>query len=146
MLGLLPVILTFAGAYMLAKLRFFFILHPIAMLKKTARSVKDLDTAKSLALALAGTLGVGNIFGVCLGIIIGGAGSVFWLIISSIFSSVRKERYRKYLPISGAILRRGAVELPLDRASDKKLNLSISLAKVLYHTAFDLSTIFTKLH
>ena len=90
MLGLLPVILTFAGAYMLAKLRFFFILHPIAMLRKTARSVKDLDTAKSLALALAGTLGVGNIFGVCLGIIIGGAGSVFWLIISSIFSSVLK--------------------------------------------------------
>ena len=90
MLGLLPFILTAAGTYMLVKLRFFFILHPVRVLGKTVRSVKDIDTAKSVSLALAGTLGVGNVFGVCLGIIIGGAGSVFWLLVSSVFSSVLK--------------------------------------------------------
>ena len=41
-------------------------------------------------LALAGTLGVGNIFGVSAGILIGGAGSVFWIFISSFFSMVIK--------------------------------------------------------
>ena len=90
MLGLLPFILTAAGAYMLVKLRFFFVLHPIRTLKKTVRAVKDIDTAKSVSLALAGTLGVGNVFGVCLGIIVGGPGSVLWLLVSSLFASVLK--------------------------------------------------------
>jgi AGCS family alanine or glycine:cation symporter len=45
---------------------------------------------KSLALALSGTLGVGNIVGVIIGLNFGGAGSVFWLFISSIFASAIK--------------------------------------------------------
>ena len=49
-------------------------------------------------LALAGTLGVGNISGVAIGIAIGGAGSVFWLVVSAIFSSAIKysEVYLSY--------------------------------------------------
>jgi len=39
---------------------------------------------------LAGTLGVGNIVGVAVGIIVGGKGSVFWLILSSLFSMILK--------------------------------------------------------
>ena len=39
---------------------------------------------------MAGTLGVGNIYGVALGIIIGGEGTVFWLFISAFFSLVIK--------------------------------------------------------
>ncbi len=41
-------------------------------------------------LALAGTLGVGNITGVAFGILVGGAGSVFWLFLSGVFASVLK--------------------------------------------------------
>ncbi len=86
----LPVILSIVGVYFLFKLRFFFILHPFRTAKKTFNAVKDKRTLKSLTLALAGTLGVGNVLGVALGLIIGGAGSLFWLLISMIFACVIK--------------------------------------------------------
>ena len=82
--------LTSVGVYMLLKLRFFFILHPIKTVKKIKSTVKDRGSVTSLALALAGTLGIGNIFGVSLGIIIGGPGSVFWMLVSTVFASVIK--------------------------------------------------------
>ena len=86
----LSLLLTAVGIYLLFKLRFFFILHPIRTAKKALGSVGSASAVKSLALALAGTLGVGNVFGVCLGIIIGGRGSVFWLLASTVFASVLK--------------------------------------------------------
>lgn len=56
----------------------------------------------SLCLALAGTLGVGNISGVASAIAVGGAGAVFWMWISALFCSALKYaevvlavRYRK---------------------------------------------------
>ncbi len=82
----LPIVLSLVGIYFLIKLRFFFILHPVRTIKKTFNSVKDAKAFKSLTLALGGTLGVGNVFGVALGIIIGGAGSVFWLFVSMLFA------------------------------------------------------------
>lgn len=89
-LNLLPFMITFLGAYFLVKLRFFFIVHPIKTLKKIGNIVKDGSSRKSLALALAGTLGVGNIVGVAYGISVGGPGSLFWIFISGIFASVIK--------------------------------------------------------
>ena len=86
----LPIILSAVGVYFLIKLRFFFIIHPIRTAKKTLRAVKDKRVLKSITLALAGTLGVGNVFGVAVGIIIGGAGSLFWLLVSMIFAMVIK--------------------------------------------------------
>ena len=44
----------------------------------------------SLCLALAGTLGVGNISGVAAAISVGGAGAVFWMWISAVFCSALK--------------------------------------------------------
>jgi len=44
----------------------------------------------SLCLALAGTLGVGNISGVAAAISVGGAGAVFWMWVSAIFCSALK--------------------------------------------------------
>lgn len=44
----------------------------------------------SLCLALAGTLGVGNISGVTAAIMIGGPGTVFWIWVSAIVASVLK--------------------------------------------------------
>ena len=87
---LLPFAVTLFGIYMLFKLRFFFILHPIKAFGGFFSTLRVQENRRSLCLALAGTLGVGNIFGVAAGLLIGGEGSVFWLVISSIFASVIK--------------------------------------------------------
>ena len=87
---LIPVLVIAVGGFLLFRLKFFFILHPIKTAKKFLRAAGDRDSRRSLFLALAGTLGVGNIFGVAAGIMIGGEGSVFWLFLSSIFSMVIK--------------------------------------------------------
>ena len=88
--NILPVLLALVGSYFLIKLRFFFVLHPIRTASRTLRAVKDKRVLRSFCLALAGTLGVGNVFGVALGILIGGAGSLFWLLASMIFAMVIK--------------------------------------------------------
>ncbi len=78
------------GIYFLVKLRFFFILHPIKTMKSIFISGFDKSERRALSLALAGTLGVGNIVGVAYGISVGGAGCLFWIFVSGIFSSVIK--------------------------------------------------------
>lgn len=87
---LIPVLVTCSGIYLLFKLKAFFILHPIKTIKDFVMELKNRESRRSLCLALAGTLGVGNIFGVSAGIMIGGEGSIFWLIISSFFAMVIK--------------------------------------------------------
>ena len=87
---ILPLILVGAGSYFLIKLRFFFLLHPIRTSARALRAIGDKRAARSFFLALAGTLGVGNVFGVALGLLIGGAGSLFWLLVSMIFAMVLK--------------------------------------------------------
>ncbi len=85
----LPIILSFCG------ICFFFMLRkalmsPFKNLRIFAQEMKNGGTRRSFFLALAGTLGVGNIFGVAAGIMIGGAGSVFWLFVSGLIASVIK--------------------------------------------------------
>lgn len=87
---LIPVLVTAVGAFLLFRLNFFFLLHPVKTLKRFFSAVKERGARRALFLALAGTLGVGNIFGVAAGIMIGGEGSVFWLFLSSIFSMIIK--------------------------------------------------------
>lgn len=87
---ILPLVVLFVGVYLLFKLKFFFLRHPIRTFLSFADSLKDKNDRRALFLALAGTLGVGNIFGVASGIIYGGAGSVLWLALSSLFASVLK--------------------------------------------------------
>ena len=86
---ILPVIVSALGVFLLIKLGFFPFRHPL----KSARiCVGGMGNAglKNLALALAGTLGVGNIFGVAISITVGGAGSVLWLFLSGTFAAVIK--------------------------------------------------------
>lgn len=78
------------GLYLLLRLRFFFILHPIRTAREMISDLRNRDSRRSLTLALAGTLGVGNIFGVASGLMIGGAGCLLWLFLSSLFSMVIK--------------------------------------------------------
>lgn len=87
---LLPILVTAVGLFLLIRLKFFFIIHPIKTASEFIGALKNRDARRSFFLALAGTLGVGNIFGVSAGIMIGGAGSLFWLFISSFFSMVIK--------------------------------------------------------
>lgn len=87
---ILPFVITALGGFLLIKLRFFPILHPRRVARGMLRAVGEQGGYSSLALALAGTLGVGNIFGVAIAISIGGAGSVFWLFVSGIFAAVIK--------------------------------------------------------
>lgn len=89
-LSLLPIMIVFVGGILLIKLDFFYILHPIRTLRFTFKGHKSKESAISLMLALAGTLGVGNIVGVAYGIYRGGPGSVFWLVVSAVFSSIIK--------------------------------------------------------
>ncbi len=86
----LPMLVTAAGAFLLFKLRFFFVTRPKRTVRIFINSISAPSARKALSLALAGTLGVGNIFGVAAGIMIGGAGSVFWLLVSSVFAMIIK--------------------------------------------------------
>lgn len=49
-----------------------------------------MSSARAMCVALAGTLGVGNIAGVASAIAIGGDGAVFWMIVSSFFAMAIK--------------------------------------------------------
>ncbi len=88
--GLLPFVITGAGIFLLFRLRFFFVLHPVKCLRGFLSELRTPASRASLALALSGTLGVGNIFGTAAGLMIGGAGSIFWLLFSAVFSMVIK--------------------------------------------------------
>lgn len=87
---LIGIICAFVGGVMLISLRGFFILHPIRCARALLPNLSDRAHRRSLALALAGTLGVGNIYGVAIGLILGGAGSMFWLFVSAIFALIIK--------------------------------------------------------
>ena len=50
-----------------------------------AKGERGISPASSLSVALAGTLGVGNIVGVAVAISLGGPGAVFWMLVSAVF-------------------------------------------------------------
>ena len=77
---LLPTFLVFVGIFFAFRLKFFYILHPIKVIKSILSSRGGFS---SLCVALAGTLGIGNIIGVASAILMGGYGSVFWMWISA---------------------------------------------------------------
>ena len=78
---ILPIFLLFTGVRYGVKLKFFYLTHPI----KTAKSMlSGKDGFSALSLALAGTLGIGNIAGVAAAITVGGAGALFWMCASAI--------------------------------------------------------------
>lgn len=103
-----PALLTsvlIAGIYITAKLGIQFLRHPILVCKGMFTSGnKPASSWRALTVALAGTLGVGNIAGVASAIAIGGAGAIFWMWIGAILSMLVKYsevvlaiRYRKPL-------------------------------------------------
>ena len=78
---------------------FFFFYLKIYSLKRIKRDFGLLKSgggsggispAASLSVALAGTLGVGNIAGVAVAVSVGGAGAVFWMTVSALLGAVLK--------------------------------------------------------
>ena len=107
---ILPLFLSFTGIFFLFKLRFFYILHPIKLVKSSFSAKKG--AFKSLCIALGGTLGVGNIVGVGSAILMGGYGSVFWMVLSAflamgikyaeVFLAMRAQRQKGDVLYGGA--------------------------------------------
>ncbi len=79
--GLLPLLLLSVGIILGCRVKFFYIFHPVKTLRRafSAHGEGGVGPIKSTLLALAGTLGVGNIAGVATAITAGGAGAVFWM-------------------------------------------------------------------
>ncbi len=88
-LFLIPVTVIAVGSYLLFRLGFF-IFRPRRLVSDVRGLLRKRGALRNMMLALAGTLGVGNIVGVAVGLRIGGAGSVFWLVISAIPAAVIK--------------------------------------------------------
>lgn len=84
---LMPLILIISGIFFLFKFKFFYISHPLRTIKNIKKSKCGF---KALSVALAGTLGIGNIVGVASAIIMGGIGSIFWMWISSVLAMALK--------------------------------------------------------
>ena len=90
--GLIPPILLIVGVFFLIYLRGYPWRAPKRMLSAFVGEKKGEGTSsfRAMMLALAGTLGVGNIVGVANAIAIGGAGAVFWMWISALFAMILK--------------------------------------------------------
>ncbi|MBE6557408.1 MAG: alanine:cation symporter family protein [Ruminococcaceae bacterium] len=115
LLSSVPVFLFGTGIFYIFKLRGFYLLHPVKALRSVFRRTQasGVSPVKALCMALAGTLGVGNIVGVATALYLGGSGAVFWMIFSALVAMVLKYaeitlamRHRRYgssgLPEGGA--------------------------------------------
>ncbi len=81
---LIPLLLLFAGLFLCVKVSFFSVLTPRCIRASLRSSHQGAQSPfRALTMALAGTLGVGNIVGVTSAILLGGAGAVFWMLLSA---------------------------------------------------------------
>lgn len=90
--GILPILLIACGLFFLWYLR----LYPFRTPRRMWRAMRaptagdGISPFRAVTLALAGTLGVGNIVGVANAIWIGGAGAIFWMWISALVAMILK--------------------------------------------------------
>lgn len=100
-----PLMLISVGLFYSWKLKFFHILKPHNVIRGMRPEGRGggVSSAKAVSLALAGTLGVGNIVGVSSAICLGGFGAVFWMWISALVAMILKYaeivlamRYRRF--------------------------------------------------
>ncbi len=89
---LTPIMLMAAGLFFSFRLGFFYLRHPVKIIKSMLKRQKNdgISPFRAVTLALAGTLGVGNIAGVASSIAIGGYGSVLWMWVSAAVAMVLK--------------------------------------------------------
>ena len=89
---LTPILLILSGIFFSFKLKFFYVTHPVKMIRSMLKrqNKNGISPFRAVTLALAGTLGVGNIAGVASSIAIGGFGSVLWMWVSALLAMVLK--------------------------------------------------------
>ena len=90
-----PIILMLTGIYFTVYLRGFHLIHPLRCLSLMLRPRKKegkcgVSPFRAVTLALAGTLGVGNLVGVAGAIAYGGPGAVFWMLVSAFLAMLLK--------------------------------------------------------
>ena len=92
LLSATPILLFGVGIFYILRLRGFYLLHPIRCIRLLfARKPTDgISPFRAMTVALAGTLGVGNIVGVASALYFGGAGAVFWMLVSALVAMVLK--------------------------------------------------------
>ncbi len=92
LMSAVPFFLFGTGLFYVFRLRGFFLLHPIrcTRLLFTKSRTDGISPFKALTVALAGTLGVGNIVGVASALYLGGPGAVFWMLVSALVAMVLK--------------------------------------------------------
>ena len=92
--AIVPFSLIFAGVFFSFRLKFFYIFHPIKLMRSMFGKEKGtrggISPFRAVTVALAGTLGVGNICGICAAIYVGGAGCVFWIWVCAFLSAATK--------------------------------------------------------
>ncbi len=84
--SLAAVLLVLSGAYFTVSFKAFYLRHPI----KTLKALPLESGVREMLLSLGGTIGVGNISGVAVAIMAGGAGAVFWMWIGAFFAMALK--------------------------------------------------------
>ncbi|MBQ9086815.1 MAG: sodium:alanine symporter family protein [Clostridia bacterium] len=89
---LVPVLLLGAGLFYGGRLGFFHLLRPHKVLRELTEKGQGGENSplRAMSLALAGTLGVGNLVGVASAICLGGAGAVFWMWVSAFCAMLLK--------------------------------------------------------
>jgi AGCS family alanine or glycine:cation symporter len=87
-----PFLLIFCGIYFCFELKFFHFrkFGRIINILTKRNTEKGTSPLKAVSLALAGTLGVGNIVGVSAAIAMGGFGAIFWMWISAFCAMLLK--------------------------------------------------------
>ncbi|MBQ8416852.1 MAG: amino acid carrier protein [Clostridia bacterium] len=89
--GPIPVVLMLSGIFFLFYLRGYPWRAPKKMISSLSGGGEgESSSFRALMMALAGTLGVGNIVGVANALFIGGAGAVFWMWISALVAMILK--------------------------------------------------------
>ncbi len=93
LLSAVPILLFGTGFFYILRLRGFYLLHPIRCLRALGggrRTEGGISPFRALTVALAGTLGVGNIVGVASALSLGGPGAVLWMLVSALVAMVLK--------------------------------------------------------
>lgn len=90
-LSALPIVILTAGLFLFIRLRGFFLFHPKKVWGSLGgRTENGNSPFRVLTVSLAGTLGVGNIVGVAVALMLGGPGAVFWMWVSAFLSMAIK--------------------------------------------------------
>lgn len=87
-----PLCLFVAGVFFMVRLRAFPFCHPVRLIKTVMRreAKNGISPLRALSMALAGTLGVGNLVGVSAAIAVGGPGAIFWMWVSATLAMLLK--------------------------------------------------------